>query len=174
MRVATGTPTSMKNFSCPAGEQMQSRRAAAVRRVMKLVRSVGGDVQGFAGVRGRLLAAEGGFDLSFEDDERFFEVVAMGRRSSAGGDVHIDDAEASVGLLASYGDGVGVADESDVWEVVGLRQGEAPRGVIRWKGRWGGRHFLSPRFSCCCCRSDSRSSSGSRVKHQFIERPQLC
>jgi hypothetical protein len=29
IRVATGTPTSKKNFSCPAGEQMQSMRTAS-------------------------------------------------------------------------------------------------------------------------------------------------
>ena len=28
VRVATFTPTSLKNFSCPAGEQMQSSRVA--------------------------------------------------------------------------------------------------------------------------------------------------
>jgi type IV secretory pathway TrbL component len=28
VRVATGTPTSMKNSSCPAGEQIQSMRTA--------------------------------------------------------------------------------------------------------------------------------------------------
>ena len=30
VRVATGTPTSMKNLSCPAGEQMQSMRTGLV------------------------------------------------------------------------------------------------------------------------------------------------
>ena len=30
VRVATGTPTSMKNFSCPAGEQIQSIRTGPV------------------------------------------------------------------------------------------------------------------------------------------------
>ena len=30
VRVATGTPTSVKNFSCPAGEQIQSRRTGLV------------------------------------------------------------------------------------------------------------------------------------------------
>ena len=30
VRVATGTPTSMKNFSCPAGEQIQSMRTGSV------------------------------------------------------------------------------------------------------------------------------------------------
>ena len=44
MRVATGTPTSMKNFSCPAGEQMQSMRTGLGGSVVKLVRSIGGNV----------------------------------------------------------------------------------------------------------------------------------
>jgi len=29
VRVATGMPTSIKNLSCPAGEQMQTRRAGS-------------------------------------------------------------------------------------------------------------------------------------------------
>jgi hypothetical protein len=33
VRVATGTPTSMKNFSCPAGEQTQSMRTGLAERL---------------------------------------------------------------------------------------------------------------------------------------------
>ena len=34
VRVATGTPTSRKNFSCPAGEQMQFCEMARFRQVI--------------------------------------------------------------------------------------------------------------------------------------------
>ena len=44
---------------------------------MELVGSVGGDVDGFAGFGGGLLAAEGGFDLAVEEDEGFFKVVTV-------------------------------------------------------------------------------------------------
>ena len=43
----------------------------------------------------RLLAAEGRFHLTFEQDEGLLEVMPMRRRSAAWRDVHIDYAEAS-------------------------------------------------------------------------------
>jgi hypothetical protein len=85
--------------------------------VVKLVGSVGWDVDGFAGTDSRRVSAEGGFHLAFEQDEGLFEVVAMGRGSASGWDVHVDEAEAAVGLVAGEGDGAGIADEADVGKV---------------------------------------------------------
>ena len=45
--------------------------------VVKLMRSVGRNVQGFAGAHDRLLAAEGGFHLAFEQDKGLLEVMPM-------------------------------------------------------------------------------------------------
>jgi len=56
----------------------------------------------------------------------------MRRRSAIWRDVHINYTEAPVSLLAGYGDGVGIADQTDVREVVGLRQREIAFGVVRW------------------------------------------
>jgi hypothetical protein len=72
--------------------------------------SVGGDVQGFAGAEGRLLATEGGFHLALKQDEGLLEVMPVRWRTAAGRDVHVDDAEASGSLLAGHGDGICIAD----------------------------------------------------------------
>jgi hypothetical protein len=99
------------------------------------MRSVGRNVQRVAGAHRRLLAAEGCFHLAFEQDKGLLEVMPMRWRSATWRDVHINYAEASIGLLARHGDGVGVADQTDVREVVGLRQREIAFGVVRWN-RW--------------------------------------
>jgi hypothetical protein len=41
----------------------------------------------------------------------------MGWRAAAGGNVHVDDAEAAGCVFAGDGDGVGVADEADMREI---------------------------------------------------------
>src|ERR1700728_3233657 len=75
VRVATGTPTSRKNLSLPAGEQMHIMRACA---------------------DDRCLAAEGYFDLSVEQNERLFEVMAMRAGAAAWRDMHVDYTESVV------------------------------------------------------------------------------
>ena len=49
--------------------------------------------------------------------------MAVRWRTPAGRDMHVDDAEASGSLLACNGDGVGISDQPDVREVVGLSKG---------------------------------------------------
>jgi hypothetical protein len=53
------------------------------------VRRVGRDVDGLTGARDRLFAAEGGFNLAFENGERFLEIMSMGRRSTARQEGHL-------------------------------------------------------------------------------------
>ncbi len=77
----------------------------------------------FAGVNGRLLATEGGFHLAFEQDKSFLEVVPVWWWTAAGRDMHVDDAEASGSLISCHGDGVGISDQPDVGEVIGLSNG---------------------------------------------------
>ncbi len=101
------------------------------RSVVKLMRSVGRDVQGFAGADGRLLAPERGFHLAFEEDEGLLEVMPVRGRTAARRDVHVDDAEASGSLLAGHGDGVSISNQSNVREVVGFSDGEAAFWIVR-------------------------------------------
>src|ERR1700722_11939278 len=68
----------------------------------------------------------------------------MRRRSAIWRDVHINYTEAPVSLLAGYGDGVGIADQTDVREVVGLRQREIAFGVVRWDRCYSSGHCVSP------------------------------
>jgi hypothetical protein len=49
--------------------------------------------------------------------------MAVRGRTATGRDVHVDVAEASGSLLAGHGDGVSIAYQSDVREVVGLSNG---------------------------------------------------
>ena len=81
---------------------------------MELVRSVGGDVDGVASLDDGFLSTKGGFHLSVKKDESFLEVVAMRRRATARRNVHVDDAEASIGLVAGHGDCIGVSHDADV------------------------------------------------------------
>src|SRR5208282_544088 len=104
------------------------------RSVVKLVGSVGRNVECLAGVHDRFLAAKSCFHIAFEQDESFLEVVPMRRRPSAWRDMHIDHAEASIRLLARDCDGVGIADQTDVRQVVGLRQCKIASEIVRWDG----------------------------------------
>jgi hypothetical protein len=128
---------------------------------VKLMRSVRRNVQRVAGAHARLLAAEGRFHLTFEQDKGLLEVMPMRRRSATWRDVHVDDAEASVGLLARHGDGVGIADETDVREVIGLRQRETAFAVVRRYTRTDItlRSVRSPR-------PDKAAAAGRRPRHQ--------
>ena len=76
-------------------------------------------------------------------DKSFLEVMSMRRRSATRGNVHINDAEAPIGLLARHRDGLSIADQTDVREVVGLRQREIAFEAVR-RNRWqsSGHSFL--------------------------------
>ena len=67
---------------------------------MKLVRRIRRDTDGLARSHHRFRAAESCFNLAFEDSERFLEIMAMRGWSSAGRDMHIDEAIAASGVLA--------------------------------------------------------------------------
>jgi hypothetical protein len=63
------------------------------------------------------------------------EVMPMRWRPAAWRDVHINYAESSICVFACHGDRVGIADETDMREVVGLPQREIAFGVVR-RDRW--------------------------------------
>ena len=120
-----------EEFLLPSGRTNTEHAYGLTGSVVKLMRSVGRDVNRFAGMEGRLRAAESGFHLAFEEDKGFLEVVAMRGRTAAGRDMHVDDAEASGRLLACNSDGVGISDQPDVRKVVGLSKGKAAFGIIQ-------------------------------------------
>src|ERR1700688_471837 len=122
-------------------EFLLSRRGAdtehsyrTTRNIVKLVWSIGGDIQGVAGAHDRVLATERCLHFPFEQDKGLFEVMPMRWRPAAWRDVHINYAESSICVVARHGDRVGIADETDVREVVGLPQREISFGVV-WRDR---------------------------------------
>jgi hypothetical protein len=58
----------------------------------------------FASLQGRLLATEGRFHLTFEQDKGLLEVVPMRRWPAAWRDVHINYAETSIRVCARHSD----------------------------------------------------------------------
>src|ERR1035438_10300837 len=105
---------------------------------MELVRSVRRDVDGVASLDDGFLSTKGGLHLSLKKDESLLEVVAMRRRATAGRNVHVNDAKASVGLVAGDGDGIGISHDADVRKSlirIGLRNGEGAFRVVGRKGR---------------------------------------
>src|SRR5450755_3483918 len=104
------------------------------------MRSVGRNVHRLAGMHGRLLATEGCLHLAFEQDKGLLKVMPVWRRAASRRDMHINYAEASIGLLTCDGDCVGIADEANVRELVGLRKREIASRVIYWY-----RHLVSSR-----------------------------
>src|ERR1700722_15457168 len=73
-----------RNSNLQEGFLLPGRRANAehayglTRSIVKLMGSVGRNVQGFAGTDGRILAREGGFHLAFEEDKGLIEGVVVG------------------------------------------------------------------------------------------------
>jgi len=103
---------------------------------VELVRGVAGDVNGVAGEDGGLLPADGGVHLAGEEDEGLFEAVAVRGWAAVWRDVHVDKGEAAGGVGAGEKDGVGVADDAEVRQVliaVGLGEDEGAGEVVGWK-----------------------------------------
>jgi hypothetical protein len=82
--------------------------------VVKLMRCVGWNVDGFASSHDCFLAAESNFDFAFKDCEILLEIMAMRRRAAARRDVHIDKAVMAVRVLARHENCVGISDYPDV------------------------------------------------------------
>lgn len=68
--------------------------------VSERVGRIGGNVYGFAASHDRLLTAEGSFDLAFENRKRLFKVVTVRTWASTRRDQHIDQAIATIGVVA--------------------------------------------------------------------------
>src|SRR5439155_27213713 len=146
--VATGSPTAWKNFSWPAGTQTHSSRAGCLDALRKECGALAGTLMVSPAWAICFAAAEGQFDLALENGEHLLEVVAMGRRAAAGRDVHVEDGEAAVRVLAGENQGVGVARQRDVGQGlvhVGPRRHQIAPRVVGWDGRlWTVFHSARP------------------------------
>jgi len=85
-------------LACGSANAEESRRFFP--SIAELVRGVGGAVNGLARGYDGLCSAKDGLDLAFENNERFFKVVAVRRRSASRRNVHVDQAKAVSGVLA--------------------------------------------------------------------------
>src|ERR1700688_3406715 len=105
---------------------------------MELVRSVRRDIDSVAGLDGRFLSTKSSLHFSLKQDERFLEVMAMRPGATAGRNVHVNDAKASVSLLAGHRDGIGISHDADMRKTLiffRLGNGEVALGVVGRKGR---------------------------------------
>src|SRR5439155_22950705 len=78
------------------------------------------NANGFPRAHDGLLAAEVGFDLAFEDCERFLKVMPMRTWASARRNHHIDKAIASIGVMARQKNRVGVSHQCAVRQTLVL------------------------------------------------------
>ena len=118
---------------------MQRRRAGFSLALRNWCPSVGGDVNGLARGYDGLCSAKDSLDLAFENNERFFKVVAVRRGSASRRNVHVDQAKALSGVLAAQKCAVGVANQADVQQVgtVCLADGEVALGIVGRNGSGG-------------------------------------
>ena len=87
---------------------------------MELMGCVRRNVDGVAGPYDGLLTAKRGLDLALEQDERLFEIMAMGWRAAPGRNMHIDKTKAFSGGIAGQQQGVSVSHDADVNQVLVL------------------------------------------------------
>jgi len=73
------------------------------------VRGIRRNIYGFTRSHYALRATERCLKLAFEDGEGLLEIVSVGWRTSAVGNVHVDQAEPASGFLARNEDRVSVA-----------------------------------------------------------------
>jgi len=77
--------------------------------------------------------AESDVEFAVKHYEGLFKIVAMRRRAAARGNMHVNKAEAPVGIVASEQNGVGVTDDTEVRKIlIGIRpcNGQNPLKVI--------------------------------------------
>jgi len=72
----------------------------SIRGVDEGMRRIGRDVDRLSYFHIHFFAPKGECDLAIEEGKRLLEVVAMGRRSPAGWNVHVDQAITAIGIIA--------------------------------------------------------------------------
>jgi len=78
------------------------------------VKCVSRDIDSFARPGDEALASKTELNLTVEDSEHFFKVVAVWRGAAARRDVHVDESVLASGVVAGYQDRIGITDEPDV------------------------------------------------------------
>ncbi len=78
------------------------------------MRSIGRNVDGVTGPNDGLLTAKGDLKLAVKQDEGLFKVMTMRSRTPAGRHMHVDHAEAVVGVFGGDGDRVRVSNHTDM------------------------------------------------------------
>jgi len=156
--VRVATARRLRGRSFPGRRRADADHACGlIEDVMELMRRIGGDVNRVASANRGLLATERSFQRAFEKDERLLEVVAMRRRPTVRGNMHIDDAIAAGRILTRNGDGVRVADQADVGKtrvVLDVRESQLAREIV---GRQCGIRFLVTSLLLCGARFAMRS-----------------
>ena len=84
---------------------------------MELMRRVGWNVDRITCTNGGLFASKRHFDLALQQYESLFEVVAMRTGPTARRNVHVDHAEAFVGVGSRNRDRICVANETNVLQL---------------------------------------------------------
>jgi hypothetical protein len=70
-------------------------------------------VDRFTGADDLFLATKRRMDLSFDHDKGLFEIVAVGRRSTAERNEHVDETEMAFRIVAGEHDRIGIANQPD-------------------------------------------------------------
>ena len=84
---------------------------------MELMRGIRWNVDRIACANGGFFASKRHFDLALEQYESLFEVVAMWTGSTTRRNVHVDHAEAFVGVVSRNCDCVCVANKTNVLQL---------------------------------------------------------
>ena len=87
---------------------------------MKLVRCIRRNVDCVARSYDGFCATESSLQLTFQQDEGLFEIVAMGWRAAPRRNMHIDETKAFSGGIARHKQGVGISHDADVSQVLVL------------------------------------------------------
>ena len=106
------------------------------------MRCVGRDIGGLAGSHDRFCAAEGDLDLPLENGEHLLEIMAMGRRTAAGWNKHVDQAVAASGVFARQKDRVGISNYPEMGQGLIFIRSRKREIALKVVGRNG-------RASCC-------------------------
>src|SRR5437773_6605323 len=109
VRVATATPTWAKNSSSPAGAQMQSSRTVCFEALVKECGALAGMFAVSPERTTDFLPRKVASISAFENRKRLFKVVTVRTWTSTRRDQHIDEAIATIGIVARQQDCVSVA-----------------------------------------------------------------
>jgi hypothetical protein len=97
-------------------------------------------VDRFTGADDLLFATKRRMNLSFDHDKGLFEIVAVGSRSAADRNEHVDETEMALRIIAGEHDRIRIANQPNVRKVgvsFGPHEPECPRRIVRRNRRLG-------------------------------------